>query len=204
MEYLKLNKSRHAVKHFDGSRIPTVDVKQIISTAALAPSAHNIQPWLFTIVESDDRREQLLKEMKSQKNVDQVAGAGAVIVLFSDTQLATRAQEIARAVGGELGSERLDQFNNRYPAMFDDYEHQYASDYLALNTGLVAMNLVLAIKDYGYESNIILGFNKTSRVNEALGVPLRYRPELIIPLGKSEEKGQPHVGLPQGMLIKIV
>ncbi|TKV30196.1 nitroreductase family protein, partial [Citrobacter sp. TBCS-11] len=35
MDYVKLNKSRHKVKTFDGKKIPTVDVKQIISAASL-------------------------------------------------------------------------------------------------------------------------------------------------------------------------
>lgn len=56
MDYVKLNKSRHKVKNFDGKKIPTVDVKQIISAASLAPSAHNIQSWHFVIVESEEKR----------------------------------------------------------------------------------------------------------------------------------------------------
>ena len=203
MEYLKLNKSRHAVKHFDGAKIPTVDVKQIISTAALAPSAHNIQPWLFTIVESDEKRQLLLDEIKPQ-NVEQVEKAGAVVVVFSDTALGERSKEIARQFAPELNAEMLDRLNKRYPEMFDSYSSKYTSDYLALNAGIVAMNLVLAINDFGYKSNMILGFHKTDHLNEALDVPLRYRPELIITLGHSEEKGEPHLGLPQEMLVKIV
>ncbi|GAB2025528.1 nitroreductase family protein [Lactovum odontotermitis] len=203
MEYLKLNKSRHAVKHFDGTKIPTVDVKQIISTAVLAPSAHNIQPWLFTIVESDERRELLLDEV-APRNANQVKQAGAVIVLFSDTAISERSQEIAQRFGNVISPEQIQRYNKTYPELFASYSARYTSDYLALNAGIVTMNLVLAIKDFGYESNIILGFHKTDHVNEALDVPLRYRPELIITLGRSEEKGEPHLGFPQDMLVKIV
>ena len=63
MDYVKLNKSRHKVKNFDGKKITTVDVKQIISAASLAPSAHNIQSWHFVIVESEEKREALLSEV---------------------------------------------------------------------------------------------------------------------------------------------
>lgn len=203
MEYLKLNKSRHAVKTFDGTKIPTVDVKQIISTALLGPSAHNMQPWLFTIVESDEKRALLIDEVQD-RNIPQVEQAGAVVVIFSDTALAERSKEIARTVGPELDAELLDRFNKRYPEYFNSLSAKNTSDYLALNAGIVTMNLVLAINDFGYKSNIILGFHKTDHLNEALGVPLRYRPELIITLGRSEEKGEPHFGLPQDMMVKIV
>ncbi len=55
------------------------------------------------------------------------------------------------------------------PAEFARYNEQQVSDYLALNAGLVAMNLVLALTDQGIGSNIILGFDK-SKVNEVLEI----------------------------------
>ena len=192
MDYVKLNKSRHKVKTFDGKKIPTVDVKQIISAASLAPSAHNIQSWHFVIVESKEKREALLTEV-DPGNHEQIKEAGAVIVLFSDTDLVERSREIARVGAGELDDEQLLRFNSRYPQMY----------YLSINIGLVTMNLVLAIKNYGYESNIIMGFNRTQKVNELLEVEKRYRPELIIPLGNSEDKGKPSYRLPQSQIMEI-
>ncbi|MDR0298865.1 MAG: nitroreductase family protein [Streptococcaceae bacterium] len=203
MEYLKLNKSRHAVKHFDGSRIATVDVKQIISTAVLAPSAHNLQPWFFAIVDSNEKRQLLIDEVE-QGNASQLEQAGAIIVVFSDTAISERSREIAQKMGSEMSPEMLQRYNKIYPERFSQYSPSYTSDYLALNAGIITMNLVLAINDMGYKSNIILGFHKTDHVNEALGVPLRYRPEIIITLGRSEEKGEPHLNLPADMMFKIV
>lgn len=202
MDYVKLNKSRHAVKHFDGQKIPTVDVKQIISAASLAPSAHNIQSWHFVIVESAEKREALLSEVAPQ-NYEQIKQAGAVIVLFSDTNLVERSREIARLGAGELTDEQLLKYNSRYPQAYEEFEELYESNYLSINTGIVAMNLVLAIKNYGYESNMILGFNRTERINELLEVERRYRPELIIPLGSAEVKGQPSYRLPQERIMEI-
>lgn len=202
MDYVKLNKSRHAVKFFDGKKIPTVDVKQIISAASLAPSAHNIQSWHFVIVESAEKRAKLLEEIRP-KNREQVEQAGAVIVLFSDTDLAERSREIARLGGNELTDEQLLNFNSRYPQMFENFEELYESNYLSINIGLIAMNLVLAIKNYGYESNLILGFERTERINDILEVERRYRPELIVPLGNSDTKGKPSYRLPQDRIMEI-
>ena len=41
------------------------------------------------------------------------------------------------------------------PAEFARYDVQQTRDYLALNAGLVAMNLVLALTDQGIGTNII-------------------------------------------------
>lgn len=203
MEYLKLNKSRHAVKHFDGTRIATVDVKQIISTALLAPSAHNIQPWFFAIVDTMEKRQLLMDEVEPG-NISQLEEAGSIIVVFSDTALSERSKDIARRLRNEMTPEELNRYNKILPDRFDQYNPSYTSDYLALNAGIITMNLTLAINDMGYKSNVILGFHKTDHVNEALGIPLRYRPEVIVTLGRSEEKGEPHLSLPADMMFKIV
>lgn len=202
MDYVTLNKSRHAVKSFDGKKIPTVDVKQIISAASLAPSAHNIQSWHFVIVQSDEVRGKLLPQMKGQ-NAIQVKEAGAVIVLFSDTDLAERSREIARYGAEELTEDELERYNSRYPQMFENFDEMFESDYLSLNTGLVTMNLMYAIKNRGYEGNVIMGFERTSKINEILEVERRYRPELIITLGSSETKGSASYRLPQERIIEI-
>lgn len=139
MDFVKLNKERHAVKRFNGKKIPTVDVKQIISAAALAPSGHNIQSWHFVIVESDEKREALLTEVKRQ-NHEQIRTAGALIVIFSDTDLAKRSIEMAAIAGDELPEETLERLNNRYPKMFDELDEAYLNEYLTLNTGFVTMN----------------------------------------------------------------
>ena len=203
MDYLKLNKSRHKVTNFNGEKIPTVDVKQIISTAVLAPSANNIQPWLFAIVESDKKRAALINET-AEANHPQLESAGAVIVLFSDSALAERSKEFAKEFASEFSKEEKDYYESVLPVRFERKSAKETTDYLALNSGIVAMNLALAIKDYGYESNIVLGFTKSDKINEILEVPLRFRPELIIPLGKSDDKGVPHLILSQDKLVKIV
>ena len=56
MEFSKLNQSRHKVTQFDGRKVTVDEVKAILSEAVLAPSAHNIQPWHFVIVDSQEMR----------------------------------------------------------------------------------------------------------------------------------------------------
>jgi nitroreductase len=202
MDFVKLNKSRHAVKHFDGKKIPTVEVKQIISAASLAPSAHNMQTWHFVIVASDEKRKALL-EVVHPGNHEQIIQAGAVILLFSDTNLVERSHEIAQYGAAELNDDQLDRFNSRYPSLFEKYDTLYLSNYLSLNIGLVTMNLMYTIYNHGFVGNIVQGFAKSPRVNEILEVDARYRPELIIPFGTSEETGKPSFRLPQERIVEI-
>lgn len=202
MEFQKLNKSRHAVKKFDGQKIPTVDVKQIVDTAALAPSGINIQSWHFVIVESDEARARLLEEV-NPSNREQVETAGAVLMLFADTDWVSRLHLIATRMGDEASDIERERLLERYPAYVSTFDKEYLLEYMALNSGLITMNLMYAIKDMGYEGNILLGFNRSERINEVLEVDTRYIPELLITLGTSEDTGRASFRLPQEDVLEI-
>lgn len=165
MKFLELNKKRHATKHFTDKPVDPKDVRTAIEIATLAPSAHNSQPWKFVVVREKNAE---LAKLAYGSNFEQVSSAPVTIALFTDTDLAKRARKIARVGGANnFSEEQLQYFMKNLPAEFARYNEQQVSDYLALNAGLVAMNLVLALTDQGIGSNIILGFDK-SKVNEVL------------------------------------
>lgn len=58
MKFLELNKKRHAVKTFNDKAVDYKDLRTAIEIATLAPSANNIQPWKFVVVE--DKKPNLL------------------------------------------------------------------------------------------------------------------------------------------------
>ena len=188
MKFLELNKKRHATKHFIDKPVDPKDVRTAIEIATLAPSAHNSQPWKFVVVREKNAE---LAKLAYGANYEQVASAPVTIALFTDTDLAKRARKIARTGGANnFSEEQLQYFLKNLPAEFARYNEQQVSDYLALNAGLVAMNLVLALTDQGIGSNIILGFDK-SKVNEVLEIEERFRPELLITVGYTDEKLEP-------------
>ena len=125
----------------------------------------------------------------------------ATFALFTDTDLQKRARKNAR-VGGvkNFTDEQLQYFMQNLPAEFARYDAQQTSDYLALNAGLVAMNLVLALTDQGIGTNIILGFDK-SKINEVLDIEERFRPEVLITVGYAAEKVEPSYRLPVDEII---
>ena len=199
MKFLELNKKRHATKHFIDKPVDPKDVRTAIEIATLAPSAHNSQPWKFVVVREKNAE---LAKLAYGSNFEQVASAPVTIALFTDTDLAKRARKIARVGGAKnFSEEQLQYFMKNLPAEFARYSDQQVSDYLALNAGLVAMNLVLALTDQGIGSNIILGFDK-SKANEVLEIEERFRPELFITVGYTDEKLEPSYRLPVDEIIE--
>lgn len=154
MKFLELNKKRHATKYFNDKAVDPKDVRTAIEIATLAPSAHNSQPWKFVVVREKNAE---LAEIAFGANKDQITEAPVTIALFTDTDLVKRARKIARVAGvNNMSDELLQYYMQNLPVEYSHYSEQQKSDYLALNAGLVAMNLVLALTDQGIGSNIIL------------------------------------------------
>lgn len=61
MKFLELNKKRHAVKTFNDKAVDYKDLRTAIEIATLAPSANNIQPWKFVVVE--DKKAELAEHL---------------------------------------------------------------------------------------------------------------------------------------------
>jgi nitroreductase len=194
MEFLQLNQNRHKVTHFDGRKVPLEEVKAILAVATLAPSAHNIQPWHFAIVDSAEKRATLSTAMHT-KNAAQNDAAGATIVVYSDTDLPERVRELVEIGADFLPLDHQEDLLAKLPNMFAQFSEQQLSDYLALNIGLVSQNIVLAANDRGLKTNIILGFDK-EKAQKVLALDARFRPELIITMGYSADNGQASYRLP--------
>ncbi|MGT2741753.1 nitroreductase family protein [Streptococcus plurextorum] len=193
MKFLELNKKRHAIKHFNDQPIDIKDVRTAIEIATLAPSAHNSQPWKFVVVKE---KKADLAELAHGANKEQVNESQYTIVLFTDTDLVKRARKIARVGVKSLSDERLSYYMDALPPRFAKFTEQEKSDYLALNAGIVTHNLVMALTDQKIGSNMILGFDKSSRVNDVLDIDKRFRPELLITVGYTDEKPEPSYRLP--------
>ncbi|WP_159546114.1 nitroreductase family protein [Streptococcus halichoeri] len=198
MKFLELNKKRHAVKQFNDQKVDINDLRTAIEIATLAPSANNIQPWKFVIVK--DKKAELAKDLP-QGNKQQVLSAQYVIALFSDTDLVQRSRKIARIGAKALPDDLIGYYMETLPARFAQFNEVKIAEYLALNSGIVAMNLVLALTDQKISSNMILGFDKT-KTNAILDIDNRFRPELLITVGYSDDQLNPSYRLPVDELIE--
>ena len=199
MNFLEIAQKRYAAKAYRNEKINEAKIKELAEILRLAPSSVNSQPWKFVVVRE---RNAELAEVAFNANQEQIKEAPVTIALFTDTDLAQRARKIARTAGiKNMSEEKLQYYMQNLPTKYSHYTEQQKSDYLALNAGLVAMNLVLALTDQGISSNIILGFDKL-KVNQVLDIDERFRPELLITVGYSDAKLDPSYRLPVDEIIE--
>ena len=79
--------SRWSTRAFDAQPMPTVDLKTLLEAARWAPSAYNVQPWRFIVVQRESIHWQVILDLLNPFNADWAQNASALIVLISDTRI---------------------------------------------------------------------------------------------------------------------
>ena len=65
-KFLLEMKKRRSVRHFSDRPIPLEAIKNIITTAAMAPSGANKQPWKFVIVQNADVKRKIRQSAEKE------------------------------------------------------------------------------------------------------------------------------------------
>ncbi|WP_028590911.1 nitroreductase family protein [Paenibacillus massiliensis] len=193
----KIVLERRSVKVYDPEvKISREEMTEILAEASRAPSAINMQPWRFLVIDSAEGKEKLAP--LASFNQTQVMTSSAVIAVFYDANNVEYMDEIFnKAV--ELGY---------MPQDIKDMQLQQARPYYAsltasalrdinmLDSGLVSMQLMLVARAHGYDTNPMAGYDK-DRIAEVFGLDAeRFQPVMLLSIGKASKEGYPSYRLP--------
>ncbi len=115
-----------------------------------------------------------------------------IVVLFGDMKCHEKADTILSRMQdkGFMTSEVKEQLLSTFIPFYENLPKEKMNDIVKIDTSLMAMQLMLVARSYGYDTNGIGGFEK-DRIADALGFDAeRYVPVMIIAIGKSNY--QPH------------
>lgn len=195
--------NRRSIRTYDADhKIPKETMLKILEDAALAPSSVNSQPWRFVVVESQegkDTLEPLIRFNKSQNST-----SSAMILIFADMNCIDRAEEIydLAVERGTMSKETRDVQINGIVPYYKNKNRQDLNDTVRLDAGLVAMQLRLVARSYGYDTCPIGGFER-DQLARTFGLDEeRYQPSIIISIGKAIDEGYDSVRLPVDTLTK--
>lgn len=191
----KLTQRRSIRKYDPTVKIDKEEMSIILEEATRAPSSMNMQPWRFFIVESKEAKEKLRPVLYG--NHLQLDTSAAMILIFTDLKKYDYAEKIYdKAVESGLMPEevREKQLRNISNMIHTLDERQVEMDG-KLDGGLVAMQLMHVAREHGYDTCSIGGF-KHDLIANALGIDSkRYKPVMIVSIGKAAEEGHPSVRL---------
>ena len=171
-------------------------MSEILAEASRAPSAINMQPWRFLVIDSDEGKQKLAP--LASFNQTQVLTSAAIIAVFYDAHNVEYMDEIFNK-SVELGY---------MPQDIKDMQLQQARSYYAsltpsalrdinmLDSGLVSMQLMLVARSHGYDTNPMAGYDK-ERIAEVFGMDKeRFQPVMLLSIGKASKEGYPSYRLP--------
>ncbi|MEY8757990.1 nitroreductase family protein [Peribacillus frigoritolerans] len=196
-DFKEIVTGRRSIKNYDKSvKISREEMEEILTLATLAPSSVNMQPWRFLIIDSPEGKATLAPLARFNQN--QVETSSAVIAVFGDMNNFDNAEEIyGKAV--DLGLMPLEVKENilaSFAGYFEKITREEMKEVVLVDGGLVSMQLMLAARAYGYDTNPIGGYEK-DQIAEAFGLEKdRYVPVMLISIGKAADNGHQSVRLP--------
>ena len=185
MEFKDVMQQRRAVNFFDPTKdVTEAQLKEIIETAALAPSGFNLQPWNLIVLRDKAKKEMLRKVAWDQPKI---TDAPIVLIVLGDREGFKKGnagfeKDFAESVkAGIMKQEQYDWFINAANSLYGvSPERQLA--FACKNTGFFAMSLMLAAKDAGLDSHPMDGFD-IDGVRKAFNIPDQYWIPLLLAIG---------------------
>lgn len=182
--------SRKSIRRYDRSvGIKREVMKNILQDAMTAPSSLNLQPWRFVVIDTAEGKGMIRPYMMF--NQEQCDSSAAIIAIFGDYENFSYTEEVYSAAEekGLLSPEKkqkMVEMITEYRKLFTD---EKIKETFLFDCGLVAMQIMLSAKAYGYDTNPIGGYMK-DEVTDILGLDKkRYFPVLLISIGKAAEEG---------------
>jgi nitroreductase len=177
---------RRSIRSFAPDAIPQDELDEILRLTGLAPSAFNVQPWRFVVVQNQQTREALAEAAFNQR---QVRSAPAVIVLYTDTRDALETldevlhpgTDVARRAGARQS------ILKSFARMSETEREAWGAE-----QGNIALGYLLLIAEaHGYQTSPMLGFDAAA-VKALLGLPEHVRIPALVAIGRGTEEGVPH------------
>ncbi|MZQ84862.1 nitroreductase family protein [Paenibacillus sp. 5J-6] len=187
---------RRSVRNYDTSvKVPDEEMKELIGEAILAPNAHNLNTWRFMVFTDPILKERLHKIALGQR---QVLEAPAVVALLGDmnaysVENSDRINQKA-VDAGYMTEEAKEKINNSMDDFSGHVSEQVKREWLMIDSGLAAMQFMLAAKARGYDTVPMIGYD-VEEFRKEFNIPENLVNVLMIAVGKAKKPGHTSVRL---------
>lgn len=178
--------TRRSIRKFQPEPISQNDLREILRLASLAPTANNVQPTRFAVIQNPELQAKLQEAAYGQT---QVTSAPAVIVVYSDMEDVL--QNAEETVHPGMGEEQIKTRAERLRQSFEGQDVAQRGQWGLTQANIAFGFLMLAARGLGYDTVPMLGFDP-QKVRELLGLPDHVQFAGMLPIGKRAEEGFPH------------
>ncbi len=187
MNYLEALKWRYSVKKFDGKKIPSEKLNNILEAGRLSVSSLGLQPHHLLVVENDETIQKLIPAFY---NPSQISTCSHLIALVSKTHIN---KEYVDNYFGHIINERgvtleqLSSFRNNINQFLENYTQKELESWSEKQSYIVLGSLIIASAEEqidtcpmeGFSNEILEDTLKIDKTNEKIAVVLAlgYRAE---------------------------
>ncbi len=196
MQLIDAIKQRKTIKMFQsGVQIPREEILEMLELAQLAPSKANLQPWRFVVVDDNEQKKQLVDKVAF--NGPPCDSASAVIFILADLYYEKLLDDVLdhSIASGCLHQNFRQNSFNFLMGVHNSLTPQEIRDQVLIDSSLVAMQLMLAVKEKGYDSHAIGIFDRHAVLNVLEIDPERYAPVMLLAIGKAAVPALPSARL---------
>ena len=176
-EFHHFLRTRRSIRYFKPDPVPALVVDRILTTATFAPSAHNLQPWRFVLIQTDSAKEKLGMALTEKMRTDM--DAKSVLQADIDKRVSISLRRIDEAPVVILLCRDKTILSGDAPE----------EEFMAVqSTALAGLQLLLAAQAEGLGSNWICWPLYTQKETiGALELPKTWLPEAMFFLGFTDE-----------------
>jgi nitroreductase len=152
---------RRSIRRYLDKPVEREKILECLEAARLAPSADNVQPWRFLVIDDPELKERFAKEVFSGiYSVSKFAAKAPVLIM-----ILARLDIIANRIGKQIQNVRF---------------------YL-IDTGIAGEHIVLQAEELGLGTCWIGWFN-SRKARKVLNIPRKYKIVSLISMGYCEKK----------------
>lgn len=177
---------RRSIREYAPEPLPREDLQEILRVTSLAPSAFNLQPWRFVVVETPEVKDALAAAAFNQR---QVRNAPAVIVLYTDMKdtLEHVDEVLHPGMDAVKRASAREGILRPFAAKTEAEREAWGAE-----QGNIALGyLLLTAEAHGYQTSPMAGFDAEA-VKGVLGLPAHVRIPALVAIGRGAEEGFPH------------
>lgn len=212
--FKKVIQSRRSVRKFTDKAIPSEILDECLDLALLAPNSSNLQPWTFYVVQTEEKKTQIIKACLNQlaaktaaelivcvartDRIDEMAKRNLTQFPFPEAPKAVKqyykfiAYNYKTGYFNALGNFKkvafkvARQFDKQLPVTA--FNAADAKLWASKTTALACENFVLALRAYGFDSCMMEGFDEPY-VRKTLNLSDQEYPVMVIAAGERATDG---------------
>lgn len=189
--------ARRSIRKYTAEPVSDETIRELVTTAGLAPSPWNIQPWRVIAVKDPDMKAKLMEAAYGQS---QVGDSAVTFVIWSD--MADAIDHIENTIHPGM-KEREAEVAKDIRAHFAKYSESDFMWWGRAQSYTFMGFLLLAAQSKGYSTSAMLGFDP-EKVKALFGLPDNAQVPAIVALGRPAEEGFAHHRHPFDHFAKIV